>query len=497
MTLESGSIAAFLRALFAEFDQRDVRYCVLHSYDRLPEKLVSDLDMAIHPADLSKLPAVFGSLRDAGYHPLQCIWYSAKSYYFIFGWFATSDFLTVAIDFTAEHREGGVILMRGEDLVSGRRKGDLFWTPAPAVEFRYLLGKKILKGEAGAQATGRLADLVREIGPSAAEQAGGSLVGYGEAARLVEACLSKTLPQEVTAWRRQVIGATWRRDSLNRFRFWVTEAPRLFARMLTPNGLFVAILGPDGVGKSSLILELLRQAGGCFRKQKVFHWRPNLLWRGTSLQSGGPHDRRPFSTAVSVLHLCAHALDFSLGYLFVVHALRVRSGLALFDRCFDDILVDRKRYRYGGPRWVPRVLRHFIPKPDILLILDCPEEEILTRKQELGREEMERQRRAYRDLAHGSKCACIIDASGSLRDVAEKAVNVLSDHLTSRFERAHGYWLQRPAQTGSTQLHEAMLWLAGGATPHDSSPGAAGRARTVAVVPSKREPRSMIPLHED
>ena len=49
--LSARSVADFLRTLFRLLDESEVRYCVLHSWYLLPEKLPSDLDLAVHPSD--------------------------------------------------------------------------------------------------------------------------------------------------------------------------------------------------------------------------------------------------------------------------------------------------------------------------------------------------------------------------------------------------------------------------------------------------------------
>ena len=42
----------FLRRLFRLLNEFGVRYCVIHSWEKLPEHLGSDLDLAVHPADI-------------------------------------------------------------------------------------------------------------------------------------------------------------------------------------------------------------------------------------------------------------------------------------------------------------------------------------------------------------------------------------------------------------------------------------------------------------
>src|SRR5881396_2779557 len=66
-------LQGFLRDLFVLLDSHGVRYCVLHSYEPLPEALGSDLDMAVDPSDTSKLPKVLRGLLNLRYQLVQMI----------------------------------------------------------------------------------------------------------------------------------------------------------------------------------------------------------------------------------------------------------------------------------------------------------------------------------------------------------------------------------------------------------------------------------------
>src|SRR5438309_6307999 len=110
----------FLSTLFKELDSNQIRYCVLLSWDELPEKLSSDLDIAVHPRDTEKLPSVFHVLREKGYTLVQVFNYFVSAYYFVFVWFVGSAIRSVAVDLIFEHRRSGRIVPSGEFLVAGR-----------------------------------------------------------------------------------------------------------------------------------------------------------------------------------------------------------------------------------------------------------------------------------------------------------------------------------------------------------------------------------------
>src|SRR5436305_15213846 len=76
----------FLLTLFAALDESQTRYCVLHSWEKLPDQLSSDLDIAVHPQDNWKLQFVFRVLREKGYTAVQLINYFVDAYCFRFLW---------------------------------------------------------------------------------------------------------------------------------------------------------------------------------------------------------------------------------------------------------------------------------------------------------------------------------------------------------------------------------------------------------------------------
>src|SRR5437870_365469 len=119
----------FLSTLFSALDCNQVRYCVLHSWGELPERLSSDLDIAVHPEDVQKLAFALRSLRGKGYTPAQVLNYCVGAYAFFFLWFDGLVINSVILDVIFEHRRGGLIMASGETLVSGRQRQNTFWVP--------------------------------------------------------------------------------------------------------------------------------------------------------------------------------------------------------------------------------------------------------------------------------------------------------------------------------------------------------------------------------
>jgi thymidylate kinase len=220
-----------------------------------------------------------------------------------------------------------------------------------------------------------------------------------------------------------------------------SELARRVRRWSKPTGLWIAVLGPDGSGKSTVIDRLEAALEPAFRRTARFHLRPHLL-KGTSAAekpNTDPHGQRPRGLLASALKLIYFWADYTLGYWLRVRPQLVRSTLVIFDRYFCDLLIDPRRFRSNGPRWLTRAIAAVIPMPDLLLILDAPAEVLQARKQEVPLEESARQVEAYRAFAGSGAArgqAELVDAASPVEDVvhacAERVLSLMAQRTAER-----------------------------------------------------------------
>jgi thymidylate kinase len=154
-----------------------------------------------------------------------------------------------------------------------------------------------------------------------------------------------------------------------------------------------------------------------------------------------PHAKPNRGALLSSCFLLAIVVDYWIGYLISLKQSRARSGLILFDRYFHDVLVDPRRYRYGGPPWFARWMARLIPSPDLVVILDADERVIGERKAELPAEEISRQRWKYKELKFPDAERIVVNTDKDRELTLDEVGAAIVQSLALRFQNRHPEWL--------------------------------------------------------
>jgi thymidylate kinase len=330
--------------------------------------------------------------------------------------------------------------LRAEDLLRDRHMDSRgFYVAAPVAQFFYHLTKKISKGELKEQQVSKLSIIYSECAPDA-EALMKRMFSARNASLLIDALAFRKWDEvraNQTAIRRELYNQKDYGGFQSRAKCLLIETFRKVLRICAPTGCCVAILGPDGSGKSSVIEQYLFALRPAFRHSASFHLRPRLL-RGSAAGetvNTTPHGQMPRGVLASTVKLLFLWADYVLGYYFLVRPRLMRSTLVVFDRYYHDMLVDARRFRYGGPLWLAHLVAALIPMPDLMIFLDAPANVLQTRKQEVAAVESARQVRAYRVIAN---CAALhergvlVDAARPLDKVVDECVDNTLAYLEAR-----------------------------------------------------------------
>ncbi len=213
---------------------------------------------------------------------------------------------------------------------------------------------------------------------------------------------------------------------------------RIIKRILQPSGLFIVFLGPDGSGKTSAINQSLPKIKKLLatNRHNIFHLRISSLKNNLQKKSvDDPHRLQPRNFLISTIKVFYFLFSYFISYIFIVRPLLVRSTLVIFDRYYHDLLIDTKRYRYGGSLTFAKLISKLIPKPDLVILLDAPAKVIQARKQEVSYAESARQRDAYYKLVKSLKNGTIVDASAPLQDVTTEIEHKIVSFLVNRSKK--------------------------------------------------------------
>jgi len=167
-----------------------------------------------------------------------------------------------------------------------------------------------------------------------------------------------------------------------------------------PCGPVVAVVGPDGVGKSTLLDRLSGpNVASVFTRVERRHWRPGLLpplgrLAGRSDRSPGPVAPRRDAGSFELLRALYYFADTWIGGMTVDRFSSARQRLILYDRCFLDMAIDPLRYGLSSPIWISRLWR-WLPAPDLIVLLTAAPAAVSARKDDLPAAEIQRQMEAW------------------------------------------------------------------------------------------------------
>lgn len=188
-------------------------------------------------------------------------------------------------------------------------------------------------------------------------------------------------------------------------------------------GAFVVLVGPDGVGKTTVARELIDAYTG---PTAYFHFRPTVLtplakappdWSPSPPDKGHGEGWR----LLGWVRLVRSYLFFWTGYLCRVRPALRRGALVVGDRWAFGYVTQPRSVKFYGPSWLARLALRTLPQPDLVANLRAPADLVHARKQELTLDEIGTELDAWSNLeADAFKSFCNVDeAAGTARQILQ------------------------------------------------------------------------------
>jgi len=388
-------------AAWAALDDAGVRWALLRGR---ADGRGGDIDVLVDPADAPSLDEVLAAV---GFVRLRAIGHADHRFYRTYHE-ATDRWLTLDVVTELAFGPGAWLALPGaaQALLDVRTRDAEGWRLGPDDAFWALLlhdlldrreipsahGEELGRLVHGARADGSIGQRIDALGgPGSAWR----LIGFiGDGATGAGLSDGRRLARRwMRAQPADAIGRRLRQAALRRLRKPHTALRR--------RGIDIAVLGPDGAGKSTLAASLaatfpvptrtiylgLYGAGLARAGRLGFVRRVARLWRGW---------------AAGLWH-------------------RLRGRIVVYDRhAFDTLIASTRRSPKARlRRWA---LLHAIPDPGLVLILDAPAELLFARKREHDVATLDAQRRGYLSLSTRLRGAEVLDATRDPETVRRDAV---------------------------------------------------------------------------
>jgi len=439
-----------LLAAFKSLDKNQVTYSLLRGFDELTEKAkMKEIDLLVSKSDMNEF---VGTVTQLGYQELPSWGYSPHRFFVIYD--STTD-TWLKLDVVNDLIYGAPIRWLkfdfAKECLQNKERKKPTYTLSPADEFvalffHCLLDKQKFRkerldrllflkelAENNMQMKKRIASIFSRYLPPP--------LSWLTVVRLLENNNRKSFKKHLQGISRKLfwinpIGNLHRKTSTI-----VMRRLRPFLFMLKRHGLWVALLAPDGGGKSTLSFSLLEQP----------FLRSKLIYMGSNLDSstvGLPTTRwlkykikameakktsklivKPFKMIAYINRVLEQWYRVAVG---IYHKLLGRT--VVFDRFVYDSYLSAPPKTKGQKlrRWL---IRNTCPEADVAYFLDAPGEVLFKRKGEHSPEVLERQRQKFLSLQDIIRNMVIIDGTQTAQGVRSE---ILTDIWKMYRDRGNG-----------------------------------------------------------
>jgi thymidylate kinase len=444
--LDSGGAARLLTASLEAVEKAGLRCCILRGFgEGAAPSRHREVDILVDAEGRGRFGRVVSSL---GFVPLGVWGHGDHRFYVAYVEDAGEWLKLDTVTCLRYGGRSGALLPRAlAGCLDRRRRAPVAFVPEVADALLGLLLHGVLDKKAFRDEHRRELERLRVL--AEADDAGRSVV-----MERFEATLGTSLPWPQAnaliaagAWerllerRRRIAWEIFRQDPLGSVLRWMRGK---LERLLRPlfvamrrRGFSIALMGPDGAGKSTLARALARDAQ--FRARVIYMGSnvsastlglPTSRWierQRSALPAGRGGSWASLLGAIAYANRLVEQVYRSLGAL----SYGLRGRFVVFDRHPYEISVAESARSVGG-RLRRRLLRTVCPQPDIILLLDAPPEVLHARRGEHTLDRLRGQRERYRSLTLAARNVIVLDASASEEETARRATAAIWSRYRQR-----------------------------------------------------------------
>jgi thymidylate kinase len=431
----NSSLRYLLAPFFEALNYASLSYCVVGNHENLPEYTSHDVDIWTENLKLTEKLLLEVAAANGFVHYLGNKTANGSNNFFFTS--PEKSFEIIRIDLMDECAWKSIIpIVTAEKIGRTRAQFKNFFVSDPTLQTAmHLLYPLLTKGRIKDKYREKIYSLRNNIDFRRVIR---GAIGNGKAARLIDKVTTrdwKAIERDAHIYRRgSIYRAAFKMDIRRLWRLTRFFSTNIY-RVAKPSGLFIALIGLDGCGKTTILRSLDQFFEEAFLpgKARRFYWRPFYLPRIKVLFS--PRKREepnpvigniaPQMVRQTPLHMIFYFFKF-LYYLtdFIIGRVKYQSvwsrgGIVCFDRYYYDHLLYPQRFGFIMPQIFMKMFLRLVPKPDIVFYLDAPPKVLFHRKQELSMDELKRQRWKYETLIAELPNAIKIDTTSSLQETLD------------------------------------------------------------------------------
>lgn len=264
--IEMNTQSHFFKGLFKVLNEAGFNYVVLHSWQTLPEKATSDVDMLISADEKKRLPLLLKKVEEAtDWRFVQKLWYDVP-WCFYYVAVSPDGKASAAVDFVSDPKGVGEYRIKDSQILSHREFSGFLYHLSTEAELAYKLAKRRVKGIFREEDVDFVNEYSRRSSPTVLRERMLELLPARVSEELLALIGGGCKPDEVRDYMAThspafvLFGRRWRiKPGLSWF---VNTIRRIVSRMANPTGVVVYLKDDDAA-------ENLHMPWFVFRREKT------------------------------------------------------------------------------------------------------------------------------------------------------------------------------------------------------------------------------------
>lgn len=420
-----------LNKLFEDFNSNNINYCILRNFENIPENIGNDIDFLVDEKQFKRIDLILDTVMNQFDFTLLItknrFGYVGKYY------IHTKTNNILLLDFFTKSSKKWLEYADVAYILKHKVQFKNFYVPRQGSILYTVLLKDLLTYS---QLRNKNNDLLTHMGDEVKKEFIETGSKYFDKKILLN--LFDSLKNDKVLYSKQYLFNNLKtyNNITNTIKYTYYRTKEVIQNLLFNKMYFISIIGPDGVGKSTVTSNLkngLRDKG-LFKDTLDIHHRFEFIPNISAIFTKKPkeddiHSNSEIESSVvtnptkkhswfrTLIYVIYYSIDFILGYIYILKY-KATGGIIIADRYYYDFYI-QKHYD-NLPDFIKRFFYALIPQPNIIFFLSADANTIYKRKYELTLEET---------IDQNERCKNIIQYHNGILIDANNDAQTVNNHI--------------------------------------------------------------------